>query len=124
MKLRDVYKCEHCGNIVEILHSAGSPINCCGEKMVPKNEQIEDSSKEKHVPFIIKEGDKVTVKVGENTNHPMSEYHYIEWIEIIADGITYRQHLNPGDEPVAVFYIKSENVTAREYCNIHSLWKS
>jgi len=124
MKLRDIYKCEHCGNIVEVLHVGGAPLVCCGENMVLMEEHTEDSSKEKHVPFIIKEDGKITVKVGETTDHPMQEKHYIEWIELIADGKTYRQHLNPEDAPQAVFLMDAKEVSAREYCNVHGLWKS
>src|SRR6056297_1259449 len=124
MKLREVYKCEICGNIVEILHVGGAPLVCCGEEMKLMEEQTKDSSKEKHVPFIQKEDGKVTVKIGENETHPMTEKHHIEWIELIADGKTYRQHLSPDDEPKAVFHIDADEVSAREYCNIHGLWKS
>jgi superoxide reductase len=122
MKLRDVYKCEKCGNIVEVVHVGGAPLVCCGEKMVLMEEQTKDSSKEKHVPFIEQEDGKVTVKIGENETHPMTEKHYIEWIEIIADGKTYRQHLTPDDAPEAVFLIDAEEVSAREYCNVHSIF--
>ena len=122
-KVNEVYKCEICGNIVEILEPNGKLV-CCGEDMILQEEQTEDSSNEKHVPFIIKDGDKVTVKVGENTAHPMMEKHYIQWIELLADGKIYRQFLNPNDKPEAVFYVKTDNVSAREYCNLHGLWKS
>jgi len=124
MNKRAVYKCEVCGNIVELLHVGGGQLVCCGEDMQLMEEKTEDSSTEKHVPYIEKDGDKVTVKVGENTAHPMEESHYIEWIELIADGKAYRQFLNPGDEPKAVFNIKAGKLSAREYCNVHGLWKS
>ncbi|MCF7886294.1 MAG: desulfoferrodoxin [Candidatus Marinimicrobia bacterium] len=124
MKKRDVYKCDICGNVVEVLHVGGGQLVCCGEDMKLLEEQTEDSSTEKHVPFIEKENDKVTVKVGENTAHPMEEKHYIEWIELIADGKVHRQYLNPGDKPEAVFHVQAEELSAREYCNVHSLWKS
>jgi superoxide reductase len=124
MKKREVYKCEVCGNVVEVLHVGGGTLVCCGEDMQLMDEKTEDSSTEKHVPFIEKDGDKVTVKVGENTAHPMEENHYIEWIELIADGKVHRQFLNPGDKPEAVFTVEAEELSAREYCNVHGLWKS
>lgn len=124
MKKRAVYKCEKCGNVVELLHVGGGELICCGEPMEKMEEQTEDSSKEKHVPFIEKDGDKVTVKVGENTAHPMEENHYIEWIELVADGKVHRQFLNPGDKPEAVFEVSATELSAREYCNVHGLWKS
>jgi superoxide reductase len=123
-KLNEVYKCEICGNIVELINVGGGELVCCGQPMNLLEEKSEDSSTEKHVPFIIKEDDKVTVKVGENTEHPMMEKHYIQWIELLADGKVYRRFLNPDDKPEAVFYLKADKVSAREYCNLHGLWKS
>lgn len=121
-KKQQVYKCEKCGNIVEILHEGTGELVCCGEPMKLYNEQSADSAREKHVPLIEKttEGYKVTVG---STLHPMLENHYIEWIELVADSISYRQFLSPGDEPAANFRLKAEKVFAREYCNIHGLWK-
>ncbi len=124
MKKREVYKCEVCGNVVEVLHVGGGTLVCCGEDMKKMEEKTEDSSTEKHVPFIEKDGGQVTVKVGENTAHPMEEKHYIEWIELIADGQVHRKYLNPGDKPEAVFHVEAEELSAREYCNVHGLWKS
>ncbi|MEA3500018.1 MAG: desulfoferrodoxin [Candidatus Marinimicrobia bacterium] len=123
-KLNEVYKCEICGNIVELVNVGGGELVCCGQPMKLQEEKTEDSSTEKHVPFIIKDSDKVTVKVGENTAHPMMEKHYIQWIELLADGKVYRQFLKPDDKPEAVFYVKADKVSAREYCNLHGLWKS
>ncbi len=124
MEKRDeIYLCELCGNIVEVIEPNGKLV-CCGQPMVLQEGKTEDSSTEKHVPFIIQEGDKVTVKVGQNTDHPMTEDHYIQWIELLADDKVYRQFLNPGDKPEVVFNIKADNLSAREYCNKHGLWKS
>jgi superoxide reductase len=92
--------------------------------MILLEEKTEDSSTEKHVPFIIEEAGNVTVKVGENTAHPMEEKHYIEWIELQVDGKSYYQFLEPGDKPEAVFCVDGDEMTAREYCNVHGLWKS
>ena len=117
-----VYKCDVCGNIVEVLHEAQGELVCCGEPMKLLVEGAVDAAREKHVPVIEKSADGVTVKVG-SAPHPMEEKHYIEWIEIIADGKAYRQFLKPGAAPEATFKIEAQGVTAREYCNIHGLWK-
>jgi len=120
----EVYKCEVCGNIVEVLHGSFGELVCCGKPMVKFEEKTADTSTEKHVPFIKREGDKYIVKVGENTAHPMEDKHYIEWIELIVDGAVYRKFLNPGDAPEAIFEVaEGKEVSAREYCNIHGLWK-
>ena len=123
-KFRGIYKCEICGNIVEVLHEGEGDLVCCGEEMKLQEEKTEDSSKEKHVPYIEKTDDGILVKIGQNQDHPMEEKHYIEWIQILADKKAYRHFLKPGDKPQALFEIKADNVTAREYCNIHGLWKS
>ena len=123
-KLGEVYKCEICGNIVEMLHAGVGALVCCGEEMKLMNEKTEDSSVEKHVPYIEKTENGVLVKVGQNQDHPMDEKHYIEWIQVIANGTSYRKFLKPGDKPQALFEIKADNITAREYCNVHGLWKS
>lgn len=118
-----VYKCEKCGNIVEVLHGGPGTLICCNEPMKLFDERSEDSKVEKHVPVIEYLDNGIRVTVG-STLHPMTEKHWIEWIELIADGKLYRQYLNPGDAPVAYFALKAEKVKAREYCNIHGLWKS
>jgi len=123
-KLRGIYKCEICGNVVEVLHEGIGALVCCDEEMKLMDEKTEDSSKEKHVPYVEKTDEEIFVKIGENEDHPMIEKHYIEWIQIIADGKSYRQFLKPGDKPQALFEIKADKVTAREYCNIHGLWKN
>lgn len=121
-KLRDVYKCEVCGHIVEVVHAGGGTLVCCGQNMTFQEEKTEDSSTEKHVPFIEEIDGGFKVKVGENTTHPMTEEHHIEWIELIADGIVYRKHLKSGEAPEATFMVKADEVNAREYCNLHGLW--
>lgn len=123
-KIRGIYKCEICGNIVEVLHEGTGALVCCGEEMTLLEEKTEDSSVEKHVPYIEKTDKGILVKVGQNQDHPMLEEHYIEWIQLIADDISYRKFLNPGDKPQALFEIKADKIGAREYCNIHGLWKS
>lgn len=123
-KVREIYKCNICGNIVEMLHAGAGELVCCGEPMELMKEKTEDSAVEKHVPYIKKTTDGILVKVGQNQDHPMEDKHYIEWIQIIADGIAYRKFLKPGDKPQAEFAIKADKIEAREYCNIHGLWKS
>ena len=118
-----VYKCEACGNIVEVLHEGQGELVCCGEPMKLLVEGAVDAAKEKHVPVIEKISGGFKVKVG-SAPHPMEEKHFIEWIEVIADGKAYRQFLRPGDVPEAEFNIDAEQVTAREHCNIHGLWKA
>jgi len=119
----EVYKCEVCGNIVEVVHGGKGELVCCGKPMVLQKENTVDAAKEKHVPVVEKVADGVKVKVGA-VAHPMEEKHFIEWIEIIADGKAYRQFLNPGEAPEALFAVNSAAVTARAYCNIHGLWKA
>ena len=118
-----IYKCEVCGNIVEMLHAGAGQMVCCGQPMNLFKENTTDAAKEKHVPVIEKTAAGIKVKVG-SVAHPMEEKHYIEWIEVIADGKAYRKFLNPGEAPEATFEIKAEKVTAREYCNLHGLWKA
>ncbi len=118
-----VYKCEICGNIVEVLHEGKGELVCCGQPMKLFPENTEDAAKEKHVPVVEKTAKGFKVKVGSVT-HPMEEKHYIEWLELIADGKAYRQFLKPGDVPEATFDIDAQQVTVREYCNLHGLWKA
>mgnify|MGYP001549899994 FL=1 len=119
----EVYKCDLCGNIVEVLHGGAGELVCCGQPMKLFVENTVDAAKEKHVPAIEKTAEGFKVKVG-SVPHPMEDKHYIEWVEVIAGGKTYRQFLKPGEEPEATFCIDADQVTAREYCNLHGLWKS
>lgn len=123
-KIGQVYRCELCGNIVEVLHQGAGQLVCCGEPMTLMEEKTEDSSVEKHVPYIEETEDGIIVRIGENEDHPMTEDHYIEWIQITADDVSYRKFLNPSDQPKAKFDITAEEIVAREYCNVHGLWKS
>ena len=118
-----VYRCEVCGNIVEVLHAGKGELVCCKQPMKLLVEGSVDAAQEKHVPVVEKTATGVKVKVG-SVPHPMEEKHYIEWIEIIADGRAYRQSLKPGDVPEATFNIEAMQITAREYCNLHGLWKA
>jgi len=119
----EIYKCEACGNIIEVVHGGEGELVCCGEPMKRMVENTVDAAKEKHVPVIEKVSGGIKVKVG-SVAHPMEDKHYIEWIEIIADGKAYRQFLKPGEKPEASFSVTADNIQAREYCNIHGLWKS
>lgn len=121
-EMLEIYKCDVCGNIVEVLHQGIGKLVCCGKETNLLEEKREEEGKEKHLPVIEKSETEVKVKVG-SVEHPMDENHYIEWIEIIADGKVYRKFLKPGDEPEAEFGIVAENIEARAYCNIHGLWK-
>lgn len=120
-KLNEVYKCTLCGNIVEVVHPGVGALVCCNQQMMLLTENTVDASKEKHVPVIEIGATSITVKVG-SVAHPMEAAHYIEWIELIADGKVYRQQLQPGQAPEATFPVIAKQVTAREYCNLHGLW--
>jgi superoxide reductase len=118
-----VYKCELCGNIVEVVHGGLGELVCCNEPMVLLEENTVDAALEKHVPVIEQTDHGIKVKVG-SVPHPMEEKHYIEWIELVADGKSYTAYLKPGQAPEAVFCIEADRITAREYCNVHGHWKS
>ncbi len=122
-KQTGIYKCTVCGNIVEVVHAGDGELVCCGQPMQLLRGNTTDASREKHVPVIEKMPDGVKVKVG-SVAHPMEEKHYIEWIEMIADGKVCRQFLKPGQAPEADFPVKATAMTARAYCNLHALWKS
>jgi superoxide reductase len=119
----EVYKCEVCGNIVEVLHGGAGTLVCCGQDMVLLKANTTDAAQEKHVPVVEKTAEGFKVKIG-SVPHPMVAEHYIEWIEVIADGVAYRKFLSPGDAPEADFKIDATEITAREYCNVHGLWKA
>ncbi len=120
-KRYEVYKCEVCGNIVEVAHAGGGTLVCCGKNMTIQEENTVDAATEKHVPVITVGDGTVTVKVGSVT-HPMEDAHYIEWIELIADDVVYRKYLKPGEAPEATFNVTASKLTAREYCNLHGHW--
>ncbi len=117
-----IYKCNTCGNIVEVLHGGIGELVCCGKPMELLDEKTADAATEKHVPVIEKIEGGYKVKVG-SVPHPMTEEHLIEWIELLADGKAYRQFLEPGVAPEAIFHIEGNSVSAREHCNVHGLWK-
>ena len=117
-----VFRCGTCGATVEVLDGGAGTLVCCNTPMRLLKENTTDAAKEKHVPIIEKIDGGIKVTVG-SVPHPMEEKHYIEWIELIADGKVCRRGLKPGDEPEAVFQIDSEQLTARALCNLHGLWK-
>ncbi|MEE9490124.1 MAG: desulfoferrodoxin [Thermoplasmata archaeon] len=116
-----VWKCEICGNIVEVLQSGPGQLVCCGQPMTLMEIKREEEGREKHLPVIEKDGDKVTVKVG-SVEHPMLGNHYIEWIALDTEKAVLRKFLNPGEKPMAVFTTSDKVIQAREYCNIHGHW--
>ncbi|MBC8063008.1 MAG: desulfoferrodoxin [Clostridiaceae bacterium] len=115
------YKCEICGNMVELIKSGGGQLVCCGKPMTELKANTTDASLEKHVPVASRNDGKLTVQVG-SVLHPMTEEHFIEWIAVVSDCGTERITLSPGDEPKAVFSDK-ENAQVYAYCNLHGLWK-
>jgi len=124
-KKRRIYKCEICGNIVEVLEEGAGTLVCCGQNMTLLEEKTEDEGQEKHVPIIEISGNKAKVKVG-SIPHPMEEAHYIQFIQLLIDENIYTKYLKPRQLPEAEFEIPTnyKEISAREYCNIHGLWKS
>ena len=121
--VNEVYLCEICGNKVKVIEAGAGQLVCCGQPMGLLAENTTDAATEKHVPVIenVAHGFKVTVG---SVAHPMEENHYIEWIEMVVSGKSYRQFLDPGDAAEAFFPIPGKGVTARAYCNLHGLWMS
>ena len=120
---KEIYKCDICGNIVEVLFGSDGDLVCCGEEMKKLDAKTVDKGKEKHVPVIEKIEGGYKVKVS-SVPHPMEEEHFIEWIELSAGDKVYREYLKSGMAPEAVFLVEAESVSAREHCNVHGLWKS
>ena len=124
-KENEIYKCEICGNIVEVVHQGVGELVCCGQAMKLMKENTEDAAQEKHVPIVERDGNKVTVKVG-SVAHPMETEHYIEWIEIkmVDAGRIAKRYLKPGDAPEVEFHTREGDIEVRAYCNLHGLWKA
>jgi superoxide reductase len=118
-----IYKCAVCGNIVEMTHEGAGELVCCGQPMNLMEEKTNDAGKEKHVPVVEKTSNGIKVKIG-SIPHPMEPEHYIEWIEVIADGVVYRKFLKPHDTPEAEFCPQTSAIQVRAYCNIHGLWRA
>jgi superoxide reductase len=120
---KEIYKCNFCGNIVEVLHSGVGELVCCGqpmEKMSEKNQK--EGLTEKHLPVAKTDGQKITVQIG-SVAHPMEEKHFIEWIEIETAAECLRKFLKPGEKPEAEFITSATDFEVRAYCNVHGLWK-
>jgi len=117
-----VYKCNVCGNIVEVLTAGGADMMCCGQPMVLQSENTTDAAVEKHVPALERKDGGWQVTVG-SVEHPMTDAHFIEWIELSVGNAVYRQFLAPGEKPAAFFPVTADAVSARAYCNLHGLWK-
>ncbi|MFA6436867.1 MAG: desulfoferrodoxin [Candidatus Paceibacterota bacterium] len=123
-KLNQIYRCNICGNIVEMIHEGAGQLVCCGQAMELLLEKTEDQGAEKHLPVAKKIDGGVRIKIG-SVAHPMEKEHYIEWIEIITeDGKVGRKFLRPDDKPEADFFTPSSPKTFRAYCNLHGLWKA
>ncbi len=126
--LNEIYKCEICGKVIEILIGGSPETICCGKPMILMEEKTDNWQGEKHVPKITNDGNNITVDVGISmgTPHPMTEEHWIMWIDLMCKDDCYkRKFLKPGDEPKATFIVKeTDGLWAREFCNLHGLWKS
>jgi superoxide reductase len=123
-KRNEIYRCNVCGNIVEVLHAgAGNNLVCCQKPMILLKENSIDASKEKHVPVIEETKEGILVKVGSEP-HPMEDKHYIEWIEVIHGEKVFRKFLKPKEKPEAEFPVSPENILVREFCNLHGLWRN
>ncbi|OPZ68174.1 MAG: Desulfoferrodoxin [bacterium ADurb.Bin478] len=121
MQKNDVYRCQVCGNMVEVVSVGGGTLTCCGQPMTLQTENTTDAAVEKHVPVVEQKDGKVKVTVG-SVIHPMVESHYIQFIEVITANKVYRKYLKPGEEPVAEFDVSEPLINVREYCNLHGLW--
>lgn len=120
----EIYKCERCGQVIEVVDGAVPALHCCGVAMVKCEEQTADASTEKHVPVVESTEAGIKVTVG-STEHPMTDDHYIQWVEVINGDYVNRKHLKPGDAPVAEFYVPMQDgLVIREFCNVHGLWKA
>lgn len=119
----DMYKCEVCGNIVQIYSEGAGELVCCNQAMKLLDENTVDAALEKHVPVVEETPEGIVVNVG-SVDHPMEEKHYIQWIEVIGKDTSYTAFLHPGDAPRACFPKLEGPLIVREYCNLHGLWKA
>lgn len=120
-----LFKCAHCGNIIEMVEDKGVKVICCGEPMQLMDPNTTDAAQEKHVPVVTVDGNKVTVKVG-SAEHPMMEEHHIAFIILETDKGVQRKALDHTGKPEAVFALAEgeKPVAAYEYCNLHGFWKA
>ena len=122
-KKLEVYKCEICGNIIEVIHEGGGTLVCCGQPMALQKENSVDASKEKHVPIVKQNQEGVEISIG-SIPHPMTEEHNIEWVEIQTENGNSRKYLTLEQEPKVFFPVKNNVLCVRIYCNLHGLWKN
>lgn len=122
-KKREIYLCEICGNLVEVIDAGPGDLVCCGQKMTLQAENTKDAALEKHVPVVERQGNKIKVKVG-SVPHPMESAHFIQWIELLEGDRVKRAELVPGAVPEAEFCVSGDDFTVRAYCNLHGLWKN
>jgi len=126
MDKNKLYKCEICGNIIQVVDGKPIPVICCGQEMTKMGEQtLEAEKQEKHVPIIEVNGNEVLVKVG-SVEHPMTEEHHIQLIQLLqGNKLVGEKELTEGDKPEAKFCLDNvENLNAKALCNLHGLWKS
>lgn len=123
-KLREVYYCAICKNVVELVYPGQPALVCCKEPMKLLEAQTAEMANEKHVPVVEEKDGGVFVYVG-STTHPMTEAHHIAFIEVLTKNMVLRAELKHTDAPEAFFNVKMKDVIeVREYCNLHGLWKS
>ncbi|NMC35978.1 desulfoferrodoxin [Candidatus Beckwithbacteria bacterium] len=121
-KRHQIFRCNVCGHIIEVLQEGSGTLVCCNQPMELLEPKTQDQGQEKHVPVVEKTANGIKVKVGE-IEHPMEKDHFIQWIQLIADGVCYRKFLHPGEKPEAEFEVQAQEMTVREYCNLHGLWQ-
>lgn len=124
-KIKQIYKCKICGNIVEVLHAGAGQLVCCGQPMELQLEKNKEEGLEKHLPVVEKTDTGIKIKVGE-IPHPMEEAHFIQWIEVNFNGQSYKKFLKPNDKPEAEFNFSVKDLSqikVRQYCNLHGLWQ-
>ena len=118
------YICEHCGNLIGMIHDAGVPMMCCGQKMKKLEAGAVEASEEKHIPVAYVSDNIVTVQVGE-VAHPMTQEHSIQWVYLQTDKGGQRKCLEVGSSPSVTFALYGETpVAVYAYCNLHGLWKT
>ena len=118
------YVCEHCGNIIGVIHDSGVPMMCCGQKMTKLEAGVVEASHEKHIPVVERNGDIIKVTIG-SVEHPMLEEHHIEWVYLQTNKGGQRKCLAIGSKPTVSFALCDEEpVAVFAYCNLHGLWKA
>jgi superoxide reductase len=122
--LNQIWKCEICGNVIEVTHVGADALVCCSKPMDLQKENTVEASKEKHIPVVEETENGIKVTLG-SIEHPMEEAHLIEWIElVVGKKAICRHYLSPGDKPIAEFKAKPVGYSVRAYCNLHGLWKA